>query len=227
MTKDMVINLSKRCKDLTGQRFGRLVALRPAGRDKYHAVLWECQCDCGKKCIVRGSSLSDGHSRSCGCLHKEEAANQKRTHGMSRSRTYISWEGMIRRCENPKATGFELYGGRGISVCERWHKFENFYEDMGERPLGKTIDRSDNEGNYEPGNCKWSTPHEQNMNKRDRKDQKWFLGFDTNTGEFEENNNQTEFEREHQLPQDSVRACLHGKQKQTHGWEFDYLPFQE
>lgn len=89
----------------------------------------------------------------------------KHGHGWpKKSRTYLSWQEMKRRCRNPKAPWFELYGGRGISVCERWDKFENFLADMGERPDGRTLERIESNGNYEPGNCRWATPGEQNRN---------------------------------------------------------------
>ena len=92
--------------------------------------------------------------------------DKKRTHGRSRTALYLRWQEMIQRCTNPKTAGWELYGGRGISVCGRWHKFENFLADMGEPPPGKTIDRINNDGNYEPGNCRWATQSEQNLNTR-------------------------------------------------------------
>lgn len=88
------------------------------------------------------------------------------THGMSKTRTYKSWQRMHQRCYNPNETGYENWGGRGIKVCEQWKEFENFYKDMGDRPINTSLDRINNDGNYEPSNCKWSTRHEQNLNKR-------------------------------------------------------------
>jgi hypothetical protein len=126
---------------------------------------------------VRGYHLRGGRVKSCGCLRKEKVVENGRTnpsnlqHGMCGSPTYISWENMRQRCDNPNATGWERWGGRGITLCERWDSFENFLADMGERPEGTTLDRIDNDGNYEPGNCKWSTSKEQQANTRPRRRQ--------------------------------------------------------
>ena len=165
-----------RVKDIAGQQFGRLTVLsldsirqRPLKR---RGTLWLCQCTCGAKCIVRGTHLQSGNSQSCGCmkreLARELASTQNTTHGHARgsiSPTYSVWIGMRKRCQNKATNGYLRYGGRGISVCERWHKFENFLADMGERPPGRTLDRINNDGNYEPGNCRWATLEEQNLNR--------------------------------------------------------------
>ena len=224
MIKKEKVILPKRAKDLTGQRFGRLVALEPIGKDRWGHFFWQCQCDCGSLCTVISSNLQSGHAQSCGCLCRERVSTARKIHGMSNSPTYRTWHCMLQRCENSENKNYKFYGGRGIKVCERWHDFKNFYEDMGDRPAGKTLDRSDDNGNYEFGNCKWSTMKEQCNNRRDRIDQKWFLGFNTLTGAFEENNNQSEFAREHNLLTSSIGQCLHGSRKRTKGWEFDYLP---
>ncbi len=154
-------------KDIAGKRFGRLTAVRPIGQNKYRAMIWLCSCDCGNNHTTTGSCLRSGESKSCGCLKADSLRAAHTTHGHSRSRTYISWQKMHERCTNHKRHRFEHYGGRGIKVCKHWEKFENFLADMGERPPGTSIDRHpDNDGNYEPTNCRWATPKQQQENTR-------------------------------------------------------------
>lgn len=127
----------------------------------------ECACACGTVRHVYRNSLLSGASTSCGCLQREHAASAKRTHGMSDTPTYISWSSMMTRCSNPMCKSYPQYGGRGITVCERWLKFENFLEDMGERATtGLSLDRVDNSKGYEPGNCVWATRKTQAVNTR-------------------------------------------------------------
>lgn len=152
--------------DLTGRRFSRLTAIRVAGRDSTGRFEYLCRCDCGQEKTVRGSNLTSGHVKSCGCLLRE--ADQGITHGLSHAPEYIVWLSMKRRCSNPKNESFKYYGGRGIKVCDRWlHSFENFLDDMGSRPSPEhSIDRINVDGDYEPSNCRWATLSEQARNKR-------------------------------------------------------------
>lgn len=156
--------------DLTGQRFGRLTVVKRVENNKHGHAKWLCQCECGKHIIVCGYSLKNNNTKSCGCFKKISLYKKNYKHGHScrkkTSKTYQVWEHMIRRCKNPNVKNYKNYGGRGIKVCEAWLKFENFLQDMGERPEGLSIDRIDNDGNYYKENCKWSTRKEQNRNKR-------------------------------------------------------------
>lgn len=149
--------------NLTGRKFGRLTALGFAGNRK-----WVCQCECGTQKAINSQALKSGETRSCGCLQKELAAKRLTKHGYTSRKgctpTYQSWACMIQRCTNPNLRCYHRYGGRGIKVCERWRdSFKAFLSDMGKRPSkAHEIDRKDNDGNYEPGNCQWTT-HRQNM----------------------------------------------------------------
>ncbi len=134
------------------------------------------------------------------------------------SPTYQSWQNMKTRCLNPNYPRFKNWGGRGIRVCERWMDFENFLADMGEKPEGLTLDRIDNDGDYEPGNCRWATRKQQVQNRRDQKNQKFFIA--TKQEEVVISNNQLEFARQHGLYQSGIAKCLNGRQKSHKGWTF-------
>ena len=152
--------------DLTGQRFGRWTVLRYAYTTRQSC--WEVQCDCGTISIRGIAVLRNGSSRSCGCWRKELWSQAVTKHGGTYTPEFRIWQHMKDRCHNPNNTGYQNYGARGISVDERWrHNFENFLADLGRRPSAKhSLDRIDNDGNYEPGNCRWATHKEQKRNRR-------------------------------------------------------------
>ena len=151
--------------DLTGQRFGKLTVLSiDSTKNKY--IYWVCKCSCGNIKSIIGASLKKGHSTSCGCYAIERSKLLNSTHGMAKTRVYKSWQKMHERCENINSDAYYQYGGRGISVCTRWKSFENFLEDMGDRPAEMSLDRINYSGNYEPSNCRWATSTQQNNNMR-------------------------------------------------------------
>ncbi len=149
---------------LLGMQFGRLKVIG-SSRSDTNRIVWACICVCGNKSFVRGSHLKSGTVVSCGC-HAADKARSRATHGLSRTTTHTIWKSMRARCNNKNTRGFEWYGGRGISVCEEWNSFDRFLSDMGVRPAGMSIDRIDNEKNYESGNCRWATNGEQSRNRR-------------------------------------------------------------
>lgn len=153
--------------DLVGQVFTRLTVLENDGTRIRGSIGWKCLCSCGKITHVVGWDLKAGKAKSCGCYANDMRGTYTITHGRTETPEYVIWTDLFQRCYNKKRAAFKNYGGRGITVCERWQKFENFLEDMGTRPaLDYTLDRIDNDRGYSKDNCKWSTRIEQANNKR-------------------------------------------------------------
>lgn len=156
-------------EDRVGQKFNRLLCTGLTGRTARGIRLATFLCDCGKGHEAPLSAVVSGNTKSCGCLTKEILDARNHKHGMAGSKVYKIWADMVARCRRPSHKKYADYGGRGITVCDRWLKFENFFADMGDRPDGRSLDRVNNSKGYSPENCAWRTISEQNSNKRNNR----------------------------------------------------------
>lgn len=156
-------------RNITGARFGMLVALNPTTARKYGSIVWRCICDCGSESNVPRTRLISGHTKSCGCTWSRNRIDANTTHGMTNTRLHRIWRSMKTRCSNPNSKSYLYYGGKGVSVCHEWmNSFEAFYDwaiHNGYKD-NLSLDRINGDGNYEPGNCRWATMHEQRVNQR-------------------------------------------------------------
>lgn len=199
MAKFILIHGFRIAKDFTPETFGRLTTLGPAFRIGKES--WQvCKCQCDNMVVVRTGHVNSGGTTSCGCYHREVMVVRSTKHGLREHSLYKTWNSMIQRCCNSKHPYYADYGGRGITVCDRWREsFLNFLADMGERPENCSIDRIDNSRGYEPGNCRWATQKEQCNNQRRNR----LLTYNDKTQTL------AQWSRELNFPKNLICACLH------------------
>lgn len=218
-------NMHPNAKDLTNQRFDRLIALKPTDERRNRSIVWYCICDCGNECFVSSINLQSNNTKSCGCLNIDKIIERNFKHGMSDTSIHNIWKNMLQRCENPSADNYKYYKGRGIKVSKEFHDFQIWYDHIGPQPGPRySQDRINNNGNYERGNIRWATLKEQRANSRPSScgpsKQYWFRAWHKNSMAQWMSNNQTKFAEQHGLDRWTVGTCIRGKQKQHKGWRF-------
>jgi len=208
--------------DLTGRKFGRLVAIRPIKKRCGHYVVWLCSCRCGKNVPVSSGNLSSGNTKSCGCLKSERTIIRNTKHGFAYHPLYAVLENMKRRCYNPKTWNYKNYGGRKITICDEWlnskGKFFEWAITTGWKK-GLMIERRNNNGNYNPENCYFATSFEQANNTRHLKK---FIAYGP-CGQIEIAKNQAVFARKWGLTRGQIGNCLCKRRNQHKGWIFEHL----
>lgn len=168
--------------DIKGKVFGRLTVLEEAGKNKGGDLKWLCLCECGNKKAILGYNIKSGHTKSCGCITKERLKEKNTTYGLSSHPLYNTWKGMQARCLNPSTPKYKYYGGRGVTVCEKWLDINNFIKDMyPSYKKGLQLDRIDNDKGYSKDNCRWVTRQQNNSNTRPRKGSSKYKGVSFNT----------------------------------------------
>jgi len=228
--------MGRPCINLTGQKFGRLTVLNQDILLKKASLNWMCKCECGTIKSIDGWNLRSGKTLSCGCLQLERAKEANTKHGDRYTAFFQCWLNIKQRCFYESSKDYQNYGGRGITICDRWLVYENFKKDMYDSYLehlnkfGKNntfIERSNNDGNYEISNCKWATKKEQIHNRRTLKSQKVFEAEYIIPGESfgykEISNNQNDFARKYNIGRSNISNCLTGKLKTYKGWKFNYI----